>query len=116
MTPMLSPILRDVTNTIEMTTNLLAQTLAPRLFKMFGVPPEEMGFPIYDTKEEVADHLEKQFSPVEYWTDRGREMAASILRILAAGGATIPAENFQAMIDAAIKECQDTPNEKGEAS
>lgn len=94
-------------NKREMTIELLAQTLAPRLFKFFGTPPEEMGFPIYDTPEEVEDHLAKQFDPISYWTDRGREIVVSIFNILEVGGAVILELDIAAMCKAALLERPD---------
>lgn len=93
----------------EITIELLAQTLAPRLFKLFGKPPEEMGFPIYDTKEEVDEHLERQFNPIDYWTARGREIAVSIFKIIEAGGAALPELDIDAMCEAAASERPDIP-------
>lgn len=98
-------------NNREKLIELLAQTIAPRLFKLFGKPPEEMGFPIYDTKGEVEEHLQRQFNPVEYWTDRAREIAVSTLTIMEAGGLTLPELNVQAMLDASAKERPDVTNE-----
>lgn len=91
----------------ELTIELLAQTLAPKLFNLFGTPPEEMGFPIYDSKEEVAVHLKRQFEPVEYWTEEGRKIAMSVFNIVKAGGLTFPDLDIDVMCKAAAKERPD---------
>lgn len=97
---------------MEKLTELLAQTLAPRLFALFGTKPQEMGFPIYDTKEEVEAHLARLFDPVAYWTDRAREMAQSTLRILVAGGVSLDTIDLQAAIDASARERPDIPQQQ----
>jgi hypothetical protein len=86
---------------------LIAQTLAPRLYQLCGESPEEMGFPIYDTKREVEEHLARQFDPVNYWLERGREMGASIVNIIEAGGGVLNAADLDAMCKAAAKERPD---------
>jgi hypothetical protein len=70
----------------ELLIGAITQMLAPRLFVLCGDKPEEMGFPIYDTKEEVDDHLARQFDPVTYWTDKAREIAAAIVDTIDHGG------------------------------
>lgn len=94
---------------------LIAQTLAPRLYKLYGQRPEEMGFPIYETQEEVDEHLARQFDPVEYWLGKGREIGSSIIAIMEAGGTTFENVDFDAMCKAAAKERPDV-NEDGMVS
>ena len=91
----------------EQTIELIAQTLAPRLYQLCGEKPEEMGFPIYETKSEVDDHLERQFNPVEYWMGQARRMAESIIRIIDAGGGQLDNLNIDAMCKAATGERPD---------
>lgn len=91
----------------EMLIELLAQTIAPRLYQLCGQKSEEMGFPIYDTKEEVDDHLERQFNPVGYWLTKAREIADGVIRIAEAGGVKTEDLNLDAMIAAAARERPD---------
>ncbi len=93
----------------EQFVELIGQTLAPRLFDLFGTPPEEMGFPIGDSKEHLNELLEKQFNPVEYWTEEGRKIGRSVLNILQAGGVDIQGSDIDAMLKAAMKERPDVP-------
>lgn len=91
----------------EQVVELLAQTLAPNLFALFGVSPEEMGFPIYETQEEVETHLARQFSPVDYWLEEGRKIGRSVVAILTAGGADISALDIDAMLARSARERAD---------
>src|SRR5438045_719985 len=85
----------------EQTIELLAQTIAPRLYQLCGRKPEEMGFPIYDTKQEVMDHLQQQFNPVEYWLAKGREISEAVVSIIEATGIKFQDESA---VDAMLKE------------
>ncbi len=83
---------------------LLAQTVAPKLYQLFGQNPEDMGFPIYDTKEEVEIHLARQFDPVNYWLDQARSIAETFVSITETGGVVFGEDlNVQAMLDNAVK-------------
>ena len=90
---------------------LIGQTLAPRLYELFGTPPEEMGFPIGESKEHFEKLLERQFSPVEYWTVRGREIGQSVWNILQAGGVSFDGADLDAMCKAAGKERPDVEHQ-----
>lgn len=85
----------------------LTQTIAPRLFSLSGDKPEEMGFPIYDTKEEVEDHLARQFNPVAYWTEKAREIATSLVNIMEAGGINPATFDYDKAVDVARRERPD---------
>jgi hypothetical protein len=77
-----------------------AQTLAPKLFALCGRKPEEMGFPIYDTEAEVNDHLEQQFSPVEYWTNKATQIAEGLATAFEAGGVDLSVFDYDAAVEA----------------
>lgn len=73
----------------------LAQTLAPKLFEISGDRPEEMGFPIEDSKEAFDIRMERQFSPVEYWTNEATRIATAIVDIIEAGGVSVELFDFE---------------------
>lgn len=88
----------------EMVIELLAQTIAPRLYQLCGTKSEEMGFPIYDTKEEVENHLQQQFDPVAYWLAKAREISETLLTVVEAGGMEVKDESaVDVMCKAAAK-------------
>jgi hypothetical protein len=91
----------------EILIEALTQTIAPRLFKLSGDKPDEMGFPIYDTPEEVDDHLSRQFDPVAYWSNKAREIATSLVNIVEAGGVDTSEFAYNKAVDAARKERPD---------
>lgn len=77
-----------MTNT-ETLEAAIAQTLAPALFRLCGKDPKEMGFPIYDTPEEVEDHLAQQFDTVAYWTEKATDLAKGLVAAIQAGGVDV---------------------------
>ena len=90
---------------------VLAQTLAPRLFELSGDNPAEMGFPIEDSKEAFEERLQRQFSPVEYWTKQARALAVIVVDLLHAGGASITDLSIEDMLKQAAQHRTDvTPN------
>ncbi len=94
----------------ERFVELIGQTLAPRLYDLFGTPPEEMGFPVGDSKADFEEQVERQFNPIEYWTARGREIGQAVLNILEAGGVSVADADVDAMCKAALKERPDSPS------
>lgn len=93
----------------EIFTAALAQTLAPILYNLCGRPPEEMGFPIYETKAQVENHLQQMFDPVAYWTDKAGEIAAGLTAVLQTGGVDLEDFDYQAALPAIAAMRPDLP-------
>ena len=70
----------------DLTVASIAQMIAPRLFVLCGDRPDEMGFPFGDLKSDVEQRLERQFSPVQYWTKQAEEIAEAIVCVLEQSG------------------------------
>ena len=70
----------------EFIIRALSQMLAPRLFVLSGDKPSEMGFPFADTEDEVNERIERQFNPINYWSEKAQEIAEAIVDTLEAGG------------------------------
>ena len=87
----------------EILIDAITQTLAPKLFELCGTPPEEMGFPIYNTKEEVEGHLQQQFSPVEYWSEKAANFATGLVDALEAGGLAVADFDYDAAVSCFAK-------------
>lgn len=77
----------------------LAQALAPTLYDIAD-KPEDMGFPIYDTKEEVEDHLARQFDPASYWTARAAEIAEGLAGAFEAGSVDLSTFDYDKSVAA----------------
>lgn len=99
----------------EEVIELLAQTIAPTLYLLSGDKPSEMGFPIEDSKEAFDERMERQFNPVEFWLDKARKIAGSLVVVLEAGGLDIRTVTLNdAMCEAAGKQRPDVKNGRHE--
>lgn len=91
----------------EVLVEAITQNIAPRLFKLSGDNPAEMGFPIGDSKEDFEDRLARQFDPVTYWTEKAREIANSLVNIMEAGRIDFSPFDYDAAVDVAFRERPD---------
>ena len=70
----------------ELLIAAIAQMIAPRLFVLSGDIPDEMGFPFADDETSFNERVERQFSPVAFWTKKATEIATAVVDVLYPSG------------------------------
>ncbi len=74
----------------EFLVSALTQMIAPRLFVLSGDNPAEMGFPFAEDRASLDERLERQFSPVDFWTGKAREIAEGVVDVIYRGSEVPP--------------------------